>query len=310
MVCAHRSYKEVYKFEAATLYKCDECKLIFSDKIRQDFDSKKLYEKYYTDEVASRFNIIVEYMVRFFRFFRAFKIFTVSPKANSILDVGSGRGFMLYYLKNYYKYQRTSGTQISKNAFEFSRNKLGLEVYNQDLLELNFDNFSFDIITIWQVLEHIKEPERYIEKAFSLLNSRGALIIEVPNFNSWSRALTNKYWLGLDLEYHLNFFTPESLTALLKKYNFKIKTIRTFSLEYSTFLSVQSLVSLFTKSEHLFFRYLQTIKSYPWFVLHIFLFILLTPVCFLVNLFLFFSKKGEVLFIVAEKKLKSTSRFY
>lgn len=301
MICSHRNYREIYKFETATLYQCDECKLIFSDKSWQDFDSKKLYEKYYTNEIASRFNITVEYIIRLFRFFRAFKIFTVSPYAKSILDIGSGRGFMLYYLKKYYKYQRTAGTQIAKNAFEFSRNKLGLEIYNRDLLELNFDNFTFDIITIWQVLEHIREPERYIEKAFDLLNSHGKLIIEVPNFNSWSRTLTDEYWLGLDLDYHLNFFTPESLTRLLKKYNFKIKTIHTFSLEYSTFLSVQSLVSLFTKSEHLFFRYIQTIKLYPRFIVHIFLFILLTPICFLVNILLYFSKKGEVLFILAEK---------
>ncbi len=301
MICLHKNYKEIYKFEIAALYKCNECNLIFSDKSRQSLDSKKLYEKYYTNEIASRFNITVEYIIRFFRFFRAFKIFTVSPQAKSILDVGSGRGFMLYYLKKYYKYQRTVGTQIAKNAFEFSRNKLGLEIYNLDLAELNFNNFGFDIITIWQVLEHVKQPERYIEKAADLLNSHGVLIIEVPNFNSWSRALTNKYWLGLDLDYHLTFFTPESLTVLLKKYNFKIKTIHTFSLEYSTFLSTQSLVSLLTKSEHLFFRYLQTMKSYPQFTLHIFLFILLTPICFFTNILLYFSKKGEVLFIVAEK---------
>ena len=301
MVCNHQNYKEICKFDTISLYICDKCGLIFINKRWEDFQPQDLYEEYYKNEIAGRFNFGVEYVIRLFRFFRAFKIFTIYPQAKSILDIGSGRGFMLHYLKKYYKYQRTAGTQISKNAIEFSRNKLGLEIYDRDLLELSFNNASFDIITIWQVLEHVVEPEKHIEKVYNLLNNGGKLIIEVPNFNSWTRALTNKYWLGLDLDYHINFFTPESLSLLLKKHNFNIKNIHTFSLEYSTFISTQSLVSLLTRSNHLFFQYLQTSSFHRRLIPHIFLFTLLAPICFLINLFFYFSKRGEVLLIVAEK---------
>lgn len=301
MICNHQNYKEIYEFDSTSLYRCDECALIFTNKYCKDFDAEKLYEKYYKNGTATRFNFGIEYVIRLLRFFRAFKIFTLYPRAKSILDIGSGRGFMLYYLKKYYGYQRTAGTQISKNALEFSRNRLGLEIYGKDLLELSMDDDTFDIITMWHVLEHVAEPERYIEKIFNLLNNYGKLVIEVPNFNSWTRALTGRYWLGLDLDYHITFFTPESLSSLLKKYNFKIRTIHTFSLEYSTFISTQSLVSLLTGSNHLIFQYIQTSGFNRRLIPHIFLFILLSPICFLINILLYFSKRGEVLLIVAEK---------
>lgn len=301
MICDHKDYKIPYQsYSSALLNRCNKCGFIISDRYSEKSDFPALYKDYYKNEINGRFYFSLEKIIRLFRFFRAFKIFTIAPRAKSILDIGSGRGFMLYYLKRHYHYQRTAGTQISKNALEFSRNKLGLEIYDKDLLELSFNN-KFDIITMWHVLEHIACPEGYIEKIYSLLHNHGRLVIEVPNFNSWTSTFTGEYWLGLDLDYHVTFFTPESLSYLLEKYNFKIRKIRTFSLEYSTFISVQSLVSLVTKSNHIFFNYLQTADFNLKLTYHFFLFLLLCPICFLINLLFWFSKKGEVLLIVAEK---------
>lgn len=302
IICDHSNSKEINQFETVNLYRCNECKIIFSDKYREDFDPSILYEKYYKNEVAARFGFGFEHIIRLFRFFRAFKISVTAPQAKRILDIGSGRGFTLYYLKKYYKFLRTAGTQISENAFNFSRNKLGLEIYNKDLLELPLSNASFDLITIWHVLEHVNKPEHYIEKIYDLLDSHGKLIIEVPNFDSWSRVFTAKYWLSYDLKHHLFFFTRETLSALLIKHGFKIKHVHTFSLEYSAFTSAQSIVSAFTRSNSTFFREIQKGKLNYLIVIHAFLIIFITPLCLIINILLYFSKRGEVLFIVADKQ--------
>ena len=301
MTCNHQNYRRISEFDSVFLYECENCKLIFTDRYGKAFDYKVLYADYYKNELATRFGFGVEYLIRIFRFFRAFKVFTIAYFSKSILDVGSGRGYMLFYLKKYFKYYRTAGTQISKNAFNFSRNKLGLEIYDKDLLELNLNNAQFDVITVWHVLEHVPSPEKYIERISYFLKQKGKLIIEVPNYNSWTRVLTGKYWLGMDLDYHITFFRPESLSFLLKSCNFKIKNIHTFSLEYSTFLSAQSLISKFTQSNHVLFNHLQEHDLKPQLLIQILFFILLAPVCFLINILLYFSKKGEVLFVIAEK---------
>jgi ubiquinone/menaquinone biosynthesis C-methylase UbiE len=301
MACEHPDRIEWRVYSQATLYECRSCGLVFLTGDVLNHQAEVLYEDYYKNETGGRFNYGLEYVIRMFRFFRALKIFSIYPRAKTILDIGSGRGFMLYYLKKFYGYRTAMGTQISKNALEFSRKKLGLEIYDKDFFDLVLGDVRFDVISMWHVLEHVPAPEHYIEKIYRTLTPGGNLVIEVPNLCSWTAAFTGSYWLGLDLKYHLYFFTPESLGRLLKKYGFRIKIIHTFSLEYSIFISTQSIVSFLTRSDHLFFEWLQTGRMRPIVLGHLVLFVLLLPVCFLVNLLFFFSKKGEVLLIVAEK---------
>lgn len=148
MVCNHKKSKEIYEYYSTSIYGCDECGFVFTDKRESVFDARSLYRTYYKNETAGRFNFGIEYVIRLFRFFRAFKIFMVHSAAKSILDIGSGRGFTLYYLKKYYRYKKTVGTQISVHALDFSRNKLGLDIHDKDLLEINFGDTTFDIITM------------------------------------------------------------------------------------------------------------------------------------------------------------------
>jgi len=299
MNCEHRNARELNRFATNTIYACGKCGLVFNQNYRQKTDPHELYEKYYKNETSARFNFGIEAVIRLFRLFRAVKILTIHPSAKKILDIGCGRGFMLYFLKKYFKFERAAGIQISRNAVQFARNKLGLEIFDRDLLELSFENGAFDIITMWHVLEHLTEPEEYLRRMCSMLTAGGKLVIEVPNFDSWTRKFTGEHWLGLDPEYHVTYFSPGQFTRLFNKYGLAVKTTHTFSMEYSTFLSTQSIVSRITGSDHLFFRFLQETRFTPALVWHIPLFLLLAPVCFLVNVLLYFSKRGEVL--LAEK---------
>ena len=87
----------------------------------------------------------------------------------------------------------------------------------------------------------------------------------------------------------------------LKKYGFKIKRAQTFSIEYSAFTSAQSIISLITKTNNIFFNSIQTGKFTPYIILHLALFAFLFPICFLINILLYFSDKGEVVLVTAEK---------
>ena len=305
MICQNKNSEIILETKGYKLYKCLSCKIIFAHKDKKEnLDSQKIYENYYKKETASRFGSIVELVVKAFRFIRAYKISILEPNYKNILDIGSGRGWMLYFLKKYFKYERTVGTQIADNAYIFSKEKLGLEIYDKDLLELPFKD-TFDVITMLHVLEHVENPEKYVEKIYELLSKNGSLFMEVPNYDAWARRFTGKYWLALDLRHHLLFFTPYSLISLLKKYNFKIKRVKTFSLEYSTFTSTQSFVNLITNSDSYFFEWLQSSDKTLGLkiIWHTFLFAVLFLPCFLINLCLYFSKSGEVITIIAQKNV-------
>ena len=299
MTCQKENFEIILQTKGCKLCQCLSCDIIF---VQQDKPKKLkgIYDNYYKEKNASRFGVIVEWIVKIFRFGRAYKISVLRPKARSILDIGSGRGWMLYFMKKYFKYETAIGTQIADSAYLFSKNKLKLEIYDKDFLELSFLR-GFDIITILHVLEHVENGELYMEKIHKLLKDKGLLLIEVPNFNSWTRKITKKHWLALDLEHHLFFFTPLSLVSLLEKHNLKVKKIRTFSLEYSAFTSTQSIVNFITNSDSYFFYWLQNKNFNLKIIWHTFLFAVLFPPCLLVNLCLYFSKNGEVITIIAEK---------
>ena len=301
MICQNQKFNSILEPKGYKICECLDCGLIFSCKDEEKIlNQTEVYNNYYKEDTGERFSGIVEFIVKIFRFMRAYKIYSLNTKAKSILDIGSGRGFILYFLKKYFKYDRAVGTQIAINAFKFSTEKLKLEIYNKDLLELSFDK-KFDVVSILHVLEHVENPELYIEKIYNLLESKGILFIEVPNYNAWARKLTERHWLALDLKHHLFFFTPKSLIDLLHKYNFKIRKLNTFSLEYSTFTSTQSILNWVTDSDSYFFEWLQHRDSNPKIIWHTFLFILFFLPCFLINLFLYFSKSGEVITITAQK---------
>jgi len=300
-LCKHRQIETINEYNGIKLLRCDRCHLVISSKYLKGFNPHKVYRNYYRNEVSTKFVSGVEYIIKTFRFFRAFKLFTINPQAKSILDIGSGRGYTLYFLKKYYGYTRTAGIQIEKNSYNFSKNRLGLEMYNKDLLQMNLKSSSFNFVTMWHVLEHVKHPEKYIVKMRSLLKNNGRMVIEVPNFNSWTRKICGKYWLGLDPKYHLYFFDRNSLTKLLRQHSLSIQKTQTFSLEYSTFTSTQSIVSRLTNTDHVFFNYIQGGKFNLNIILHIFLFIVVAPVSFVINIFLYKSDYGEDLLVIAKK---------
>jgi len=298
-VCTHSNCKTIHTYGAYRLNKCLDCGIMFSSQLKSA-DPNSVYVNYYQNETPIRFRFGIEFIVKAFRLLRAFRLYTINPQAKSILDIGSGRGFTLYYLKKYFGYKKTVGTQIEKNAYLFSKNKLGLDIYNKDLLDFSLPSNSFDLVTIMHVLEHVKYPEKYVIKIKSLLKKNGMIVIEVPNYDSWTRRFCNGYWLGLDLKYHLYFFNKKSLCSLLKKHGFKILKTHTFSLEYSTFTSAQSIVSWLTKSDSVFFNMLQGRKQNNKTMTHILLIALVALPAFFINLILYFSDFGEDLLIVAK----------
>lgn len=302
MFCRHYLKIKISQYGNISIFQCRDCKLAFSSNLQKKINPNKLYKNYYKNEILTgRFKYGLENVIKLFRFFRAFKILTISPKTKKIIDIGSGRGYMLYFLKKYYRYTLTIGTQLDQKAYLFSKKNLKLNIFQKDFLGIPFKNETFDIVTMFHVLEHLQQPEQYLKKIYRVLNRRGKIVIEVPNYNSWTRLLTKQFWLGLDLKYHLNFFTASSLTKMLNRYHFKVLNIHTFSLEYSAFISAQSILSLITNSNQLIFYWLEGRKFSLNLIFHIPLFVLLFPICLIINLILFFSERGEVLLIIAQK---------
>jgi 2-polyprenyl-3-methyl-5-hydroxy-6-metoxy-1,4-benzoquinol methylase len=201
--------------------KCSDCGLAYVDPIPDAKELARHYnEDYYTDwlndQRASRERMWNR---------RLSRIESLSDRGR-LLDVGCGEGLFLEVAQQ--GGWRVSGTDISAYATEFASKRLGQDCFCGEIWDAPFDERSFDVITLWHVLEHSSSPISTMQAVYNLLKHKGLLVLAVPNLND--RLMQTIYWLlkgrrqrlfALNAkEIHLLHFTVRSLKALLAKTGF------------------------------------------------------------------------------------------
>lgn len=251
-LCGASSFKRIVCFKGyeASILLCLKCGLMVSHPLPAQ---EKIYERYQTDFYSSegkRFKDWAENLSRLFRVKRAGLFHKRFGLNRVLLDVGCGRGIMLNELKK--KGWSVSGTQVSKTAAEHIKKDYGIDCFIGELPFAPFRQNSFDIITMYHVLEHLADPFLYLNCCKKLLKPGGYLFIEVPNADSWSSSVTKDAWMGWDPLHHLYHFTPSTLSMSIKKAGFVPVEWGHFSWEYGPFTTLQSLLNLSGSRDALF----------------------------------------------------------
>ncbi|MCX6112234.1 MAG: class I SAM-dependent methyltransferase [Proteobacteria bacterium] len=141
------------------------------------------------------------------------------PKKGKILDVGAAAGFFLKVAKD--DGWETVGIEPSKWLSDWGNKKYNVNIKKGALSEYNFNNKEFDVITMWDVLEHTFEPSKEIQSAFRYLKKDGLLVINYPNAGSvLTKIFGKKWWFYLSV--HLYYFTPKVIERYLTEAGFRI----------------------------------------------------------------------------------------
>ena len=136
----------------------------------------------------------------------------------NILDVGCGNPSFLNLLHKKVKVNCT-GIDFSDSGWK------GTIYQDLTLIKVAIEDFKtetlFDVITLWHYLEHDYNPHQTIEKLYNCLKSGGKLIIEVPDYKSFSAKMQNSYWQGWHSPRHLSLFSKKSFDVMFtaKKWN-------------------------------------------------------------------------------------------
>jgi 2-polyprenyl-3-methyl-5-hydroxy-6-metoxy-1,4-benzoquinol methylase len=143
-----------------------------------------------------------------------------------VLDVGCNLGTFLAALRD-----RTGcsvlGLEPAPTPAQYAREHFHLDA-REACLEDVADSFapaSFDLITLWHVLEHLWAPRRDLQIIRTLLKPGGTLIVEVPNFGDPLRRLFGSSWAYVDVPRHLLHFTPRTLRNVLEEAGFAIGSL-------------------------------------------------------------------------------------
>ncbi|WP_232829129.1 class I SAM-dependent methyltransferase [Aureibaculum luteum] len=147
--------------------------------------------------------------------------FNADEKA--ILDIGAGTGDFLAACKN--DGWKVTGVEPNEKAVEILNSKLGgsrVQIFS-DINELNSE--SYDVITMWHVLEHVPNLKEYIAKLKLLLKPNGTLIVAVPNFKSFDANHYKEFWAAYDVPRHLWHFSRKSISDLFGQENMKVEKV-------------------------------------------------------------------------------------
>lgn len=147
-------------------------------------------------------------------------LFKQNNAVGSLLDIGCGTGDFLVEAKK--RGWTTTGFEPNDKASELAAKK-GITIAKQ-LSDL--PDHSFDVITLWHVLEHIPNLEEQIIVLRRLLKPEGKLIVAVPNYKSYDAMHYKEYWAAFDVPRHIWHFSQKSITTIFSQFDFKVDELQ------------------------------------------------------------------------------------
>lgn len=221
--------------ETFNLVKCSKCDLIYMNPRPESDKMIEFYPDFYwqmnevsTDPIrrilnsidTASDNAISEEKWRRIKFIN---------KTGKLLDFGCGNGHFLNLIKQ--RGWQPFGVEFSSKAVDYAKTRFGINVHLGTIQQANFPPDSFDVITLWDVLEHLPNPLEVLCELRNLLKADGVLIIQVPNINGWQARIFQKYWFHIDAPRHLYHFSQKTLMQILQKAGYKIIKAEHFSIK-------------------------------------------------------------------------------
>ncbi|MEO0498299.1 MAG: class I SAM-dependent methyltransferase [Pseudomonadota bacterium] len=127
-------------------------------------------------------------------------------EGDRLLDIGSGGGEFVYLATR--RGIKASGIDPASDYLSFARDAYGIDVQDTEIAALEPDR-SFDVVTMFHVLEHLPDPAATFRTAFDLLADEGKFVVEVPNLDATDTSPTNHFFKA-----HISYFTKTSLKRL------------------------------------------------------------------------------------------------
>jgi 2-polyprenyl-3-methyl-5-hydroxy-6-metoxy-1,4-benzoquinol methylase len=144
-------------------------------------------------------------------------------KEKTLLDIGCGTGdFLEIAQQNGWS---VHGIEPNQDARKIANTKTNDSVFDTSEL-LNFRDHSFDVISLWHVLEHLKDLENQMAIFKKLLKPNGRLIIAVPNYKCYDAKYYKQFWAAYDVPRHLWHFNQKSISKLFSKEFFEVIKVK------------------------------------------------------------------------------------
>lgn len=212
-ICGSQDHRHYLRFK-------DKGREVVVCSICRTFRTTPYFEMDYTDQ-----ELYCEHYIKNehnFREFARMLLETVKKhrQKGRLLDIGCAVGFLMEQAMR--EGFEAEGIELNEKAVKIASSK-GLNVKKCALQESGYRKNIFDVVILNHVLEHIIEPNRFMQEVRSVLNDDGILVMGVPNHNSLVARLFRRQWYGWGIPEHIWHFDRKSFRSLLYNNGFKVK---------------------------------------------------------------------------------------
>ena len=221
-ICLNTKLSYLKDYEKLYLLKCAKCNFIFDQRVPSSKELNDCYSIYsystlrpVSKETINSFNKLLDYFEKY-------------RDTGNILDIGCGQGDFLFEARK--RNWNVYGSEYSQAATDLCE-KRGIKMYKGHLTKNIFDNIKFDVISSFEVIEHINNPNDFMSLINHKLQENGLVYCTTPNFNSLLRNFEKDKFMMIAYPEHISFYTKHSIKYLGMKNNFKSLKVKTTGLD-------------------------------------------------------------------------------
>jgi len=231
--------------EPFSIVRCQRCGLLFLNPrpTKEEIGHYYPYSEY-KDEFAPAIGNELSLLCRLNRLYHIEKVCRSVEWVKGegrLLDVGCATGNFLDRMRKRGNWQ-VWGVEINEEAARYAQERFGLAIFIGELWEASYPASWFDVVTLWDVLEHLHDPLDTLKEIGRVLKDDGVLILSVPNSDSFDARLFGDCWIGLDPPRHLYTFSTKTLKRLLTEAGFGATETRFIIGSYHSFTASLDLV--------------------------------------------------------------------
>ena len=220
IICDKNNFTPIYN---NILLRCDNCNYVLanlnfeslnlSDVYNENYFNGHEYDNYKNDKdcLSKNFSKRIERV----------KNKVEIKNIKHTLEIGCAYGFFGEIIQKEIPNSSYKGLDVAEEAIEWGKSTLNLDLNNMDYLDWIKSNNLTDIF-LWDVIEHLKYPEKFIKKIYDDLEEKGRVYITTGDIGAILPRIQKRKWRMIHPPSHLHYFSKKSLSTLLKKNGFKI----------------------------------------------------------------------------------------
>ena len=223
-LCGSQEREEMHRRDPFRIVRCTGCSLVYTVPRLSGDDLHELYQEAYWQSDSAKDYGYTDYVADAELYRKTFRLRSRilkrhRPPPARVLDVGCAAGFALEVLRDL-GYD-TYGLEISRPMAERAAGVLGADRVHHGPLTSGVFGGGFDLMTMWDVVEHVEDPIEFLRTARSLLKEDGLLVLETQNVRSWFARLLGIRWQHYKFHEHLHHFDPHTIVKLLDAAGFE-----------------------------------------------------------------------------------------